>query len=282
MPFHLLANAPAHSADDTLPALLRTALDSPLSALAIGTLLLIVFLVCLVAMVRKSAQLRRASTASARLLDAYRKAPHPLALLQFGDRFPASPLDTIYQAAGREIAYHLTGGGEVNHDFLMRLRSAAKIAPTQMKSVEMAARNAILNTQAKLESSLAVYSAVLSTLPWLGCLAPLLTYGEIRWRGLEGHSTPEILWAFAFAPAALALLGCIFAQLNYKLMVARVHRQERAMELFANTLQNDFDHSFVDHSRALEKLPSIDAFAMDGPSFSLPPTEAATRSASAT
>lgn len=250
-------------------------LDAPITSLVAGSLLLLFFLVCFLRLAVKGAELRRAAAGNRRLLRSFQISAHPLALLQHNERHEGAPLDAVYQAGSRELARHLTGSSDAQSDFAMRLRTAAKVAPTQLRSTNTAMRAAILNTQDRLEAGLGGLAGTLRTLPWLACLAPPLAWLETQWAP-SSHSLSGIeLAVAAFAPAVISLIGAVICQWWWQSLVLRVRVQLHGMECFAIELENLLDHWFVDHSRALEKLPSIDAFASEGPSFSLPPTDVA-------
>jgi hypothetical protein len=278
MPLSILVYLAAAPAVDRHPPWVSLLLNSPISALVIGSLLLLLFVLCFLSMTLKSTQLRRAQEANEKLLASLRVSPHPLSMLQAGQRHLLSPLDGIYQAGSREMAFHLTGSNEVTFDFLTRLRMAAKISPSQLRTVESAMQNAIIEARNQLDSKMALLGALLRNLPWLACLTPLLVYLERPWDGVAGHETwtRGVLIA-AFAPVGLALLGTSLSMLRLQLLAERIRAHFSVMESFANELENSFDHSFVDHSRPLDKLPSMEAFATEGPSFNLPPNESPLR-----
>ena len=248
---------------------------APISSLTATGLLLLFFLVCLIRLASKSAQLRRGAIANRKILRSFQLSAHPLAILQHNERHPQAPLDEVYQAGTREMAFHLTGSSEVHSDFSIRLRTAAKVPPTQLRSVNAAMRCAMIVTQDRLEAGLVGLATALRTVPWLACLAPLCGWLEHEWTPSPTSLKGAELMAALFAPVAIALVGTVICQCWWQSVASHLRSLVHGMECFAIEVENLLDRWFVDHSRALEKLPSIDAFAAsEGPSFSLPPTEA--------
>ena len=252
-------------------------LEAPVTSLTASSLLLLLFLFALIKLATKGAELRGAATGNRKILRSFQLSAHPLALLQHNERHEGAPLDAVYQAGTREMAHHLTGSSEAHSDFSIRLRTAAKISPSQLRSVHAAMRGAILATEDRLETGLGGMATILRTLPWLACLAPPLTWLESEWAPATHSLSATGLAVAAFAPVGIALVGGVLGQCWWHSLALRVRLQVHGMESFAIELENLLDRWFVDHSRALERLPSIDAFApTEGPSFSLPPTDSAT------
>lgn len=273
-----------HLAELKTPAWSGTALDwifhVMLTSLLACAFIFFLFVFCFVALTSKSVSLRRARLADEDFLAAFHYSEHPLALLQNGESHDLAPLDLIYQAGSRQTVTQMTGITDFsNSDYVMRLRAAGKIMPSQMQSVRASMEDAVMESRAMLETKLGGLSAVLRTLPWLACLSPLLAWMEFVFttHNTDAVMTSEIKIA-AIAPVMLALAGTVFSQLWLQLLMLKLRARCTAMKSLVLELSNIFDHAYVNHADPMDKLPSIGSFSgADVPSFSLPPTDAIPR-----
>jgi hypothetical protein len=268
---HFLAEA---SISARATSMLDHLLDVPFSSLISCALLGFFFIICFFALGGKAMQLRDARLADDVFLDAFRSSPHPLALLQNEESYDLAPLDDIYQAGSRQMAFHMTGISDFsNSDFIIRLRAAGKISPSQMDTVHAAMEGAIIEARSLLEKKLGGLDALLGTLPWLACAAPLLVWMEHSYRFSAQMS--DSFKIAAAVPVILSLVGTILCKLWLQLLWIKMTCLTENMRSFAIELALIFDKSYVNHSEPIDRLPSIDSFrGSEIPSFNLPPTDA--------
>jgi hypothetical protein len=220
----------------------------------------------------KSRQLGAAVSSNNSLLNELRTSAHPLAMFHQGVLFATAPLAELYMAAGKELAFQLIGTDQVDKDFLTRLRGSGRIWPSQLTPIHGALELATLSAVRPFESKLGTVIAILKTIPWLACLAPILAWFETK---SGPAATQSLVFALSLSPVLLALLGTIFCQFLSGTVALGIRRQKIVMKQLSLELINIIDRAYVCHKNPLERLPSIEGFGQpDGPTFSLPPAEA--------
>jgi hypothetical protein len=237
----------------------------------------LVFFGCFVILFGKSRRLGAAVSSNNSLINELRTSAHPLAMFHQGVLFASAPLAELYIAASKELSFQLIGTDQVDKDFLTRLRGSGRIWSSQLTPIRGALEQAKLSAIQPFESKLGTVNVVLRTIPWLACLAPLLTWFETK----SGPSaTQSLVLAISLSPVVLALLGTVFCQFLSGTVSLGIRRQNAVMKQFSLELMNIIDRAYVCHRNPLERLPSIDGFGQpDGPNFSLPPSEATSHGA---
>lgn len=251
-----------------LPGLQKVVTELEVIPLASCALIALILIACSFRWLGKSAQLRRVREADADFTERFRSSAHAFALFQEAAHVDHSPRCVLYMNACRELAYHLLGTDSVDKNFIIKLRAAGRISPTQWLAVHRAAQRSLEESSRWLRRGL--HGAGVRSLLGLGALGTALALldrvglGTLDIAGAASASRPFILALFSF------VLGTAWQ----RRIIRRVEDEVADLQDFMFELETLIDRSFVDHRQPMETLPSLVGMGMaDGPSFSLPPSE---------
>lgn len=265
--------APSHwsiLAQISAPSPLEAVKHAPLTVIIAAALLLLFFLVCFIVLAGRLRLLTALDRADRHFVNVFRASAHPLAILHNDEKLPPSPCCRLYAAGAGELAYQLLGLNHAGRDFLLHLRAAGKISPSQMKAVRAALQRDLHLTGREFAVSMGPLVGALRFLPWLAVLSPLLAWLETG--GPATEAARQTLYMQSLAPVAIALLGTVFCQLLLHWVDQRASRLGHEAEAFSLELAHAFDRSYVDYHHPIDQLPSISSFGPpEGPNFSLPP-----------
>jgi biopolymer transport protein ExbB/TolQ len=236
-------------------------------ALAACILLLLIAFIIAVSAIKRGHKFTQAMLADDLFLEGYRHSPHALSLFQDERSFPDSPRHSLYEAGCRELAHHLVGTDHVDNGFPMRLRSAGRITPSHMATVQRAMESRALSIARPFAAGLGGLGVRL--LPVIGLLGTILSWMETM--GVPAAS-PQV--ASCFIPLALSILFYLLLLPWHNALVVRVQIIAAGLEDFVAELSRILDRAYVDHRKPLESLPSLGTMGFsDGPTFSLPPSD---------
>lgn len=239
-------------------------------------LLSLVMLGCIFRWLARGSRLRRARRADAEFNSLFRASTHLLEVYQESKMIKGSPRSAVYQNTCAALAYQMLGTDAVDKSFVMRLRSAGKISPSQNDAVQRVARRSVLDASRWFQGKLG--GAGVKSLPLLAALGALLNVLEHHGTGtLDVAAVCASLW-----PVALALLFFIIGSGWHRSVVRRAEELVATVGDFASELGAVFDRLYVDHRQPMESLPSLGGMGLiDGPAFNRAPADAAARPATA-
>lgn len=235
-------------------------------------LLALVMLGCIFRWLARGSRLRRAKKADAEFNRVFRGSAHLLELYQESKMIAGSPRSALYQNVCAELAYQMLGSDVVDKNFIVRLRSAGKITPSQNQAVQRVAQRSVVDASRWFQEKLS--GAGVKSLPLLAALGALLNVLEHHGNGtLVAATVCASLW-----PLALALLLFIIGSGWHRSVVRRAEALVATVGDFAGELAAVLDRQFVDHRQPMESLPSLGGMGLiDGPSFNRAPADVVTR-----
>jgi hypothetical protein len=267
----MISAAQASTTGTSFPGLEHVVVNPDVLPVAGCALVTLIMVVCVIRWLVRWVVLRRARSADARFMTAFRGSAHVLALFQAGDYEEGSPRSSLYSSASRELAFHLLGTDVVDKGFAMRLRAAGRIMPSQWQATQRAARRSLEESARWFRSGLS--GAGVRSLLGFGLFATMLALID---RAGAGELDLEAA-ASSSRPFVLALLFHVIGTAWYRHALRVADESVADLEDFSTELGMLFERSFVDHRQPIEALPSLGTMGMtsDGPTFSLPPSEPA-------
>jgi biopolymer transport protein ExbB/TolQ len=213
--------------------------------------------------------LRRTERANRRFLSGFHDSPHPLAIYLTKEQVEFSPLFFLYNAACRELAFHLVGEEEPGRSFSARLQGAGRITPSQMGTVHNALERSVSSAALKLELRLNLVATVITLAPLLGILGTVVGLLDVfAALDLDAKAALGPGISSALLTTIAALLVVVPSVAGYNGVVNRIRGHIVRMDNFASELSGLFDRHFVDHRKLEEGLPSLGSLGV--PSMPMP------------
>ncbi len=181
----------------------------------------------------------------------FRRERAPLCLYKEKINFWDSPLFEVYEAGCTELCFQLLGATEVDETFQVRLESARKISPAQMRAVTAAMERAVGEAILKLESLMIILSTAVSGAPFLGLLGTVWgvmdAFAGIAAAGNANLTAMAPGVAGALITTVTGLLVAIPAMFGYNFLVVSIRSLMVQCENFSAELASAMDHRYVNH-----------------------------------
>ena len=209
-------------------------------------------------MVTKFRYLHFARRQSRRFSALFHRDRMPLRIYEQGVRFEGAPLFAIYSAGTEELCFQMLGSTEVDETFRVRLDSAEKISPAQMRSVQAAMERAVGESALKLESQMIILSTAVSGGPFLGLLGTVWGVMD-AFSGIAAAGTANLAAMAPGVSGALittvtGLLVAIPAMFGYNFMVTTIRHITQELDGFATRYANQIEHAYVDNRDIEDKI----------------------------
>ena len=174
----------------------------------------------------------------------------PLRIYEKGHSFEGSNIYEIYEAGAAELCFQMLGSMEVDESFASRLRTAEKITPAQMRSVQAAMERAVGETALKLESQMIILSTAVSGAPFLGLLGTVWGVMD-AFAGIAAAGNANLA---AMAPGIsgslittiIGLLVAIPAMFGYNFLVTTLRSMLVQADNFAAEFSSEIEHRYVE------------------------------------
>lgn len=200
----------------------------------------------------KLRHLQAAKRQNTRFSSLFHKERVPLRIYENELHFSDSPLFEVYEAGSTELCLQLLGATEVDETFRVRLETAKKISPAQMRAVTAAMERAVGETILKLESLMIVLSTAVSGAPFLGLLGTVWgvmdAFAGIAAAGNANLTAMAPGVSGALLTTVTALLVAIPAMFGYNFLVISIRSLIMQCENFVTELASEIDHRYVNHT----------------------------------
>ncbi len=200
-------------------------------------------------MFTKIQTIRRAKKMTALFLKEFRSEPNPMLLFARQDRFPGSPMHTIFWAGCSELAFQRTGASEVDETFLDRLETGKMLSDSAMNSVRSAMERAVGESVLKLEDQMVLLATAVSGAPFLGLLGTVWgvmdAFSGVAQAGVANLQALAPGVSGALATTVMGLLVAIPAMFGYNFLVATIRVMTVEMDNFAAELASIFEHRYL-------------------------------------
>lgn len=222
-----------------------------------GKIILVLLLVCSIfswsVMITKFRLLGLAKRQTALFVEAFRSQRDPLHVYESRERFDGSPLWSVYRAGCRELTFHLLGSPEVDETFRLRVESAPRITPAQMRIVSAMLERAVGEAALRLEAQMILLATAVSGAPFLGLLGTVWgvmeTFGGVAEAGQANLTAMAPGVSAALITTVVALLVAIPAMFGYNYLVTTLRGMVVQIDNFASELSSQFEHRFVDNGQ---------------------------------
>jgi biopolymer transport protein TolQ len=197
-------------------------------------------------MITKNAALRHAQASSERFLATYRKALHPLLVVESGRRSVNCPIEAVYNQSYAALEAVLDVQG-ASLDALQDPRDLVKIrlSDRQIDSVRNAAERAVSEQSLLLESDMNTLASASSLAPFCGLFGTV--WGVMRAFGAMTGSGSALLSevapgiSSALATTVLGLLVAIPSVYGYNKLSDHIRCLTVAMDNFAQEVTGDLE-----------------------------------------
>jgi biopolymer transport protein ExbB/TolQ len=191
---------------------------------------------------------RKARRETARFMQRFRRARHPLALFEQKLDFHPSPVAAVYEGGCRELCFHLLGSAEVDETFSARLSMAAPLDHTSLASARSAMERTVGEEMLKLESQLILLATAVSGAPFLGLLGTVWgvmdAFSGIAMAGRADLAAMAPGVSGSLITTVIALLVAIPAMFGYNFLVTTLKSMTVEMENFAAECASVFEHQY--------------------------------------
>jgi biopolymer transport protein ExbB/TolQ len=208
--------------------------------------------------------LRTSQAGNGEFLQVFRHSSHPLFVFQAGEHFETSPLYHIYQAAARELAFHLVGVDQPDRTFSQRLQGAGKITSSQANAIRRCMERAMNEACVKVESKVGLVAMAVSGAPILGLLGTVWgimeAFGSLA--SAQGDVPVQAVTPGVAAALLTTLLGLLVALpslVGYNMLVSRLRAMTLRLENFVCEMGTALDRYYVDHRAPADEIPSLSA-----------------------
>ena len=204
-------------------------------------------------MITKFRLLGLAKRQSALFMELFRSHRDPLHIYEAQQRFDGSPLWSVYRTGCRELTYQLLGSPEVDETFRLRVESAPRISPAQMRIVTATLERAAGEAALRLEAQMILLATAVSGAPFLGLLGTVWgvmeTFGGVAAAGQANLTAMAPGVSAALITTVVALLVAIPAMFGYNYLVTSLRGIVVQIDNFASELASQLEHRFVDHGQ---------------------------------
>lgn len=190
-------------------------------------------------MVSKFVELRRAERATSRFQHAFRKEAHPVGLFLKRQRFPESPLYTIYEKGSVALGAEMEVGGANPSELFMGGvgEGAETISFHQLEMVRNVTERTVADLALELERNMGFLATAVSASPFLGLLGTVWgvmdAFGGMAVTGSATLSAVAPGISGALLTTVVGLLVALPSAIGYNMLTNRIRRLCVQMDNFA-------------------------------------------------
>jgi biopolymer transport protein TolQ len=196
-----------------------------------------------------------------RFQELFHEDRQPLRVFESRVALHGSNIFEIYEAGADELCFQMLGSTEVDESFSSRLKSAEKISPAQMRSVQAAMERAVGESALRLESQMIVLSTAVSGAPFLGLLGTVWGVMD-AFAGIAASGNANLA---AMAPGIsgslittiVSLLVAIPAMFGYNFLVTTLRSLLVQADNFAAEFSSEIEHRYVEFGTRESRRPLL-------------------------
>lgn len=196
-----------------------------------------------------------------RFQELFHEDRQPLRVFESRVTLHGSNIFEIYEAGADELCFQMLGSTEVDESFSSRLKSAEKISPAQMRSVQAAMERAVGESALRLESQMIVLSTAVSGAPFLGLLGTVWGVMD-AFAGIAASGNANLA---AMAPGIsgslittiVSLLVAIPAMFGYNFLVTTLRSLLVQADNFAAEFSSEIEHRYVEFGTRESRRPLL-------------------------
>jgi biopolymer transport protein ExbB/TolQ len=196
-----------------------------------------------------------------RFQELFHEDRQPLRIFESRVALHGSNIFEIYEAGADELCFQMLGSTEVDESFSSRLKSAEKISPAQMRSVQAAMERAVGESALRLESQMIVLSTAVSGAPFLGLLGTVWGVMD-AFAGIAASGNANLA---AMAPGIsgslittiVSLLVAIPAMFGYNFLVTTLRSLLVQADNFAAEFSSEIEHRYVEFGTRESRRPLL-------------------------
>ena len=196
-----------------------------------------------------------------RFQELFHEDRQPLRVFESRVALHGSNIFEIYEAGADELCFHMLGSTEVDESYSSRLKSAEKISPAQMRSVQAAMERAVGESALRLESQMIVLSTAVSGAPFLGLLGTVWGVMD-AFAGIAASGNANLA---AMAPGIsgslittiVSLLVAIPAMFGYNFLVTTLRSLLVQADNFAAEFSSEIEHRYVEFGTRESRRPLL-------------------------
>ena len=196
-----------------------------------------------------------------RFQELFHEDRQPLRVFESRVALHGSNIFEIYEAGADELCFQMLGSTEVDESFSSRLKSAEKISPAQMRSVQAAMERAVGESALRLESQMIVLSTAVSGAPFLGLLGTVWGVMD-AFAGIAASGNANLA---AMAPGIsgslittiVSLLVAIPAMFGYNFLVTTLRSLLVQADNFAAEFYSEIEHRYVEFGTRESRRPLL-------------------------
>lgn len=200
-------------------------------------------------MVTKWIELKQAQLETKRFLQAFRREKHPLGLFLRKQKFPSSPLFSIYESACQNLGIELDARGEDSQLFHSGLETKTSLNLMQLGAVRNAAERQIADQQLIIESKMGFLSTAVSASPLLGLLGTvwgvLDSFSQMALQGVANLSAVAPGIASALLTTVVGLLVAIPSSIGYNMLISKIRTMAVQMDNYADEFMAELQRTFI-------------------------------------
>jgi biopolymer transport protein ExbB/TolQ len=196
-----------------------------------------------------------------RFQELFHEDRQPLRIFESRVALHGSNIFEISEAGADELCFQMLGSTEVDESFSSRLKSAEKISPAQMRSVQAAMERAVGESALRLESQMIVLSTAVSGAPFLGLLGTVWGVMD-AFAGIAASGNANLA---AMAPGIsgslittiVSLLVAIPAMFGYNFLVTTLRSLLVQADNFAAEFSSEIEHRYVEFGTRESRRPLL-------------------------
>lgn len=203
-------------------------------------------------MLTKYWQLKRAEEATDEFLEAFREEQGPVTLFSRQEEYPATPLNTIYQAGCSALDGELQSHGIDTDDLSadgMILETHRRLRLNQLETLRTVVDRNVADEALMLEEQMGLLATAVSAAPFLGLLGTVWgvmdAFGGMAVTGSATLSAVAPGISGALLTTVVGLLVALPSAIGYNLLTNQIRRISVQMDNFAQEFISETQKAYV-------------------------------------